>query len=456
MIFELQEVARAISATGEIHQVKVTGWSVDTRTQQPGDVYFALRGPNFDGHRFVPDAVARQAAAVVVERPAGALDELLVPDTLGALQQLGAWARMEWGGRVVGVTGSAGKTTTKDAIAHLLAVDFPVGKTVGNFNNHVGVPLSILRLPGECRAAVLEMGMNHAGEIRELAGIAKPDVGVVTNVGYAHVEFFDSIEGVAAAKRELIEALPRDGVAVLNADDSRVARFREKHPGRSVTFGFSEGADVRATNFDGSRFRAAGVDFEMGMAGRHAVLNLLAAIAVAGVFGIAPERLRDAVRSFTVGGMRGERLERDGMVIWNDCYNANPEAMQSMLDVLRETPARRHIAVLGEMLELGTAGPELHRQVGRYAAEQGIDLLIGVRGNAHEMVDAAVGAGLPAKAAHFFEDPAEAGEFVRREARPGDAILFKGSRGVRVEKALEKLLAGNPAGEPAGGAGVSK
>lgn len=444
-----------MGAAGRTHPVKVTGWSVDTRTQQPGDVYFALRGPNFDGHNFVPDAVARQAAAVVVERPAGAPAELLVPDTLGALQQLGAWARTEWGGRVVGVTGSAGKTTTKDAIAHLLAVDLPVGKTVGNFNNHVGVPLSILRLPGECRAAVLEMGMNHAGEIRELAGIAKPDVGVVTNVGYAHVEFFDSIEGVAAAKRELIEGLPRDGVAVLNADDARVARFGEKHPGRSVTFGFSEGADVRATEFDGSRFRAAGVDFEMGMAGRHAVMNLLAAIAVAGVFGIAPERLREAIRSFTVGGMRGERLERNGMVIWNDCYNANPEAMQSMLDVLGQTRAGRHIAVLGEMLELGTAGPELHRRVGRYAAEHGIDLLVGVRGNAHEMIDAAVGAGLPANAAHFFADPAEAGEFVRREARPGDAILFKGSRGVRVEKALEKLLAGNGASEPPSGAGVS-
>src|SRR5271157_661861 len=435
MIFELQEVRRVVRAAGEPGPVKVKGWSVDTRTQQPGDLYFALRGPNFDGHSFVGEAAAKQAAGVVVERPMGAPDELIVGDTLRALQELGAWARERWGGKVVGVTGSAGKTTTKDAIAQLLAVDLPVGKTVGNLNNHVGVPLSILRLPPESDAAVLEIGMNHAGEIRELAGIAKPDIGVVTNVGYAHLEFFDSIDGVAAAKRELIEALPRSGVAVLNADDPRVAKFREAHPGRSVTFGFSEGAEVRATNFDGARFRAAGVDFEMGMAGRHAVMNLLAAIAVARVFEIAPERLRDAVRSFTVGGMRGERLEHNGVAIWNDCYNANPEAMQSMIDVLRQTPARRRIAVLGEMLELGRAGPELHRQVGRYAAEHGIDLLIGVRGSAHEMIDAAVGAGLPANAAYFFEDPAEAGDFVRQAARPGDAILFKGSRGVRVEKA---------------------
>ena len=247
--------------------------------------------------------------------------------------------------------------------------------------------------------------MNHAGEIRELAGIAKPEIGVVTNVGYAHVEFFDSIEGVAGAKRELIESLPAEGVAVLNADDPRVAKFRDVHRGRTVTFGFSEGADVRATQFDGARFRASGVDFEMGMVGRHAVMNLLAAIAVAGIFEIAPERLRDAVRSFAVGGMRGERLEQNGVVIWNDCYNANPEAMQAMIDVLRQTPARRHIAVLGEMRELGHASAELHRQVGQYAAEHGIDLLIGVRGSAREMIDAAVGAGLPAKAAYFFRTP---------------------------------------------------
>jgi UDP-N-acetylmuramoyl-tripeptide--D-alanyl-D-alanine ligase len=340
------------------------------------------------------------------------------------------------------VTGSAGKTTTKDAIAHLLKTELPVGKTNGNFNNHVGVPLSLLRLPDSCRAAVIEMGMNHAGEIRRLAAIAKPDIGVVTNVGYAHVEFFDSIDGIAAAKRELIEGLPKDGVAVLNADDPRVAAFREVHPGRSVTFGFSEDACVRAENVEldsaGSRFRALGVDFESPMSGRHAVMNLLAAIAVAHVFQIPPERLRPAVAGFTPGNMRGERIEHRGIVIWNDCYNSNPEAAQSMLDVLRETPAARRIAVLGEMLELGHAAEELHRQVGRYAAARGVDLLIGVRGAARAMVEAAAQAGIEAQ---FFEDPAEAGERARQVAHPGDAVLFKGSRGVKVEKALERFTA---------------
>ena len=440
MTLEIQKVAQAMAAAGAPPPGFASGWSVDTRTQQPGDVYFALRGPNHDGHDFLPAAAEKGAAALVVERPHGLAGELVVSDSLCALQTLGAWARAQWGGTVIGVTGSAGKTTTKDAIAHLLSVAVSTGKTVGNFNNHVGVPLSILRLPDNCTAAVLEMGMNHAGEIRRLAEIAKPQIGVVTNVGYAHVEFFDSIDGVAAAKRELIEGLPGDGVAVLNADDPRVVRFREVHPGRTVTFGFSESADVRAESVefgpDGTRFRACGADFQTPMAGRHGVANMLAAIAVAGLFDIRATRLQDAVASFGAGKMRGERLMHNGILVWNDCYNSNPEAARSMIDVLRETPALKRIAVLGEMLELGHASVELHRELGRYAAKQGVDVLIGVRGEAREMVDAANGI-----QARFFEDPAEAGDYARRIAEGGDAVLFKGSRGVQVERALERFMA---------------
>lgn len=451
MTLELQAVAKAIRARGGSPPVKVTGWSVDTRTQSPGDVYFALRGPNFDGHAFVKAAVEKGAAAVVVETEGAGAEAagaavLTVTDTLRALQDAGSWARAEWGGRVVGVTGSAGKTTTKDAVAHLLETAMPVGRTIGNLNNHVGVPLSILRLPDDSRAAVLEMGMNHAGEIARLAEIARPDVGVVTNAGYAHVEFFENgIEGVAAAKRELIEGLRPDGVAVLNADDPRVSQFGAAHPGRTVTFGFSDNANVRAETVDlradGSRFRACGVDFETGLTGRHAVLNLLAAIAVAQVFEIAPESLRDAVRTFATGKMRGERLEHRGITVWNDCYNSNPEAARSMIDVLAATPARRRIAVLGEMLELGDAAEQLHRSVGRYAAANGVDLVVGVRGNARWTVEEARASGMTNGAAVYFDSPEEAGEFARREAREGDAVLFKGSRGVRVERGLERFMA---------------
>jgi UDP-N-acetylmuramoyl-tripeptide--D-alanyl-D-alanine ligase len=450
VIAELSAVARAMGAdlAGARQTVSgvVTGWSVDTRTLAPGDLFFALRGPNHDGHDYVALAVDKGAAAVVVEHPVPGANALVVKDSLGALQSAGAWARQKWGGRVVGVTGSAGKTTTKDAIAHLLAAELPVGKSIGNFNNHVGVPLSLLRLPDESRVGVIEMGMNHAGEIHDLAAIAKPDVGVVTNVGYAHVEAFESIEGVALAKRELIEALdPEAGVAVLNADDSRVLAFRGVHAGPTITFGFSEGADVRASEMafsdGGTQFRVDNTDFHTTLAGRHGVLNLLAAMAVARAFDIPPERLRDAVATFAIGKMRGERVEQNGLVIWNDCYNSNPEAVGAMLELLRSTPAPRHIAVLGEMLELGRAAEMLHRRVGRCAAAAGVDALIAVQGAARFMAEEAVHAGMPPHSVHFFEHAADAGDFIRQMVEPGDAILFKGSRGVRIELAMEKVLA---------------
>ncbi|MGA3077836.1 MAG: UDP-N-acetylmuramoyl-tripeptide--D-alanyl-D-alanine ligase [Bryobacteraceae bacterium] len=448
MILELSVVGQALGLQRPLRPLGcVTGWSVDTRTLSPGDAFFALRGPNHDGHAYVPLAQQKGAAAVIVEHPTPGPNVLVVPDSLVALQNLAAWARQRWGGRIVGITGSAGKTTAKDAIAHMLAVELPVGKTVGNLNNHVGVPLSILRLPDESSVGVLEMGMNHAGEIRALAAIAKPDIGVVTNVGYAHVEAFASIDGVALAKRELIEALdPQSGIAVLNADDPRVLRFREIHPGRTITFGLSEEADMRATDVassaEGTQFQVDGIDFHTTLAGRHGVLNLLAGMAVARAFEIPLDRLRDAVATFTIGKMRGERLEHNGLIIWNDCYNSNPEAVHAMLDVLRATPARRHIAVLGEMLELGHAAEFLHRQAGRCAAESGLDALIAVQGAAQFMAEEAVRAGMPPHSVHFFErSNGAAGEFVRQLLQPGDAILFKGSRGVQIERAMEKALA---------------
>lgn len=424
-------------------EATVSGWSIDSRTANPGDCFFALRGPSNDGHDYLANVAAMGAQMAVVDHPVTAkIPQLVVPDTLAAMQRLAHTARVRWGGTVVGVTGSAGKTTTKDAVATLLSVGMRTGRTIGNYNNHFGVPLSILRLPDDCRAAVIEMGMNHAGEIRDLTRIARPEIGVVTNVGWAHAEFFDTgIEGVALAKRELIEGLPADGTAILNADDERVREFARVHPGRSVLFGFSEDADVRAEEFrmcpNHTHFRCLGVDFESPLSGRHGVSNVLAAIAVARELGISPERLRDAVKSLGVGKMRGERTERNGITIINDCYNANPEAVRSMLELLRETPARRRIAVLGEMLELGREAGALHRDTGHFAAEQGIDALLGVRGAARFMVDGAIEAGLSGSAASFFETPEAAGDFLKTFMRPGDAILFKGSRGVQVEKALE-------------------
>jgi UDP-N-acetylmuramoyl-tripeptide--D-alanyl-D-alanine ligase len=446
MTFDLQQVAGVLGHAAPA--AVITGWSVDTRTLEPGDLFFALPGPHHDGHDFLDEAFRKGAVAAVAEQHRTATVRerfLLVPDTLAALEQIAGWARARWGGRVIGVTGSAGKTTTKEIIADLLAVEMRVGKTIGNLNNHVGLPLSILRLPAEARTAVLEIGMNHPGEIRRLASIARPDVGVVTNVGFAHAEFFESVDGVALAKRELIEALPAGGVAVLNADDPRVASFRDVHPGPVTCFGTSPEADVRPAEVEyspaGVRFRLGQTDFECSLVGRHGLLNVLAGIAVAGVFGIAPERLREAVRSLAPGKMRGERFTHAGITILNDCYNSNPEAVRSMLEVLRATPARRRIAVLGEMLELGRWTEPLHRDVGDYAVACGVDVLVGIRGAASRMVDEAVRSGLPAVAAFFFDDPAPAGDFLRTLLEEGDAVLFKGSRGAHVETALERFLA---------------
>ena len=442
MTFDLQQVAGVLAQGAP--RAGIRGWSVDTRTLEPGDLFFALRGPHHDGHDFLDQAFRKGAAAAVVSSADGHAPTLLVPDTLTALEQVAAWARDQWGGRVIGVTGSAGKTTTKEIIAELLAVEMPVGKSIGNLNNHVGLPLSILRLPAEARAAVLEIGMNHPGEIRRLASIARPEVGVVTNVGFAHAEFFESLDEVALAKRELIEALPREGVAVLNADDPRVARFREIHAGPAISFGTSPEAEVRPAEVEyspaGVKFRLGSTDFECSLAGRHGLLNVLAGIAVAGVFGIAPERLREAVRSLEPGKMRGERFTHAGITILNDCYNSNPEAVRAMLDVLRGTPARRRVAVLGEMLELGRWTEPLHRDVGNYAVACGVDVLVGIRGAACQMIDEAVRSGLPAVAAFFFDDPAPAGDFLRTLLADGDAVLFKGSRGTHVDTALERFL----------------
>ena len=445
MTIALQDVAAAIGGTAPATAATISRWSIDSRTCEPGALFFALRGETHDGHQYLSDVFQRGAAAAVVDQAiAGEYLQLRVKDTLAALTSAARMARSKSAMTVIGVTGSAGKTTTKDTIAHLLSVEFETGKNEGNLNNHIGLPLSILRIADTARAAVFEMGMNHGGEIRHLAAIAKPEIGVVTNIGHAHIENFESIEGIAAAKGELIDSLPSGGIAVLNADDERVAALAARHHGRTITFGTSENAGVRAEAVDylpdGVRFIACGVAFESEMTGRIGVSNILAAIAVARAMGIAPGKLTDAVRALAPGKMRGERARVRGITVLNDCYNSNPDAARAMLEVLRVQPARRRIAVLGEMLELGRWAEPLHRDVGRYAAQCGISVLVGIRGAASHMVDEAKKAGMADSAAYFFAKPEDAGDLVREIAVEGDVVLFKGSRGTRVERALERFI----------------
>ena len=440
MQFSLTQIAETLGSQLR-SDVRVTGYCVDSRLLKPGDLFFALSGPNHSGNDFVEEVLRKGAAGAVATRPfPGAV--IVVPDALKALQKLASWARQKWGGDVIGITGSAGKTSTKDIVASLLGAKLQVGKTEGNFNNHVGVPLSLLRLPDGVEAAVIELGMNHAGEIRDLSEIARPKIGVITTVGYAHMENFHSIEEVAAAKHELIEALPASGTAVLNADDPLVSAF--SFAGNKVTYGLDNDADIRARDLElqpgGARFRVDDQHFQTTLLGRHGVRNILAGIAVAGLYGILPSELTAAVASLQPGKMRGERLTYQGVSILNDCYNSNPEAARSMIDVLRDTPARRRIAVLGEMLELGRWSESLHGDIGRYVVQSGISVLIGIRGEARKMVDSAIESGLAVDAAYFFDDAAAAGHHLRRIAREGDAVLFKGSRGTHVERALESFL----------------
>lgn len=341
---------------------------------------------------------------------------------------------------MVAVTGSAGKTTTKDVIAELLGVRLSVGKSAGNLNNHLGLPLSLLRMPETAEVGVTELGMNHRGEIRFLASLAQPQIGVVTNVGYAHIESFDSIDRIAEAKRELIESLPPTGTAVLNADDARVLEFRNVHPGPVVTYGISPAADVRAADIEldaeGVSFAVDGVRLRSRLMGRHGVSNILAGIAVSRVFGIGVAELADVIAELKPGKMRGERHRWRGVTVLDDSYNSNPDAARAMIDVLRDEPASRRIAVLGEMLELGSWSQTLHEKVGEYAAHTGIDVIIGVRGAAKQLVEMAKVGGAAHERAIFFDEPEAAGNFLREFVRPGDAILFKGSRGTHVERAL--------------------
>ena len=418
-------------------------------------MFFAVKGERFDGHDFVVAALVRGAVAAVVSAssveslPATIRrEDLLVvaDDPLLALQRLAAAVRKHWGGRVVAITGSAGKTTTKEAVAAVLAARFRVLKSEGNLNNGFGLPLQLLRLEPEHEVAVIEMGMSRGGEIAALTKIAAPDWGVVTNVGWAHAENFpDGISGIARAKYELIEALPPDGVAFLNCGDPYVSQFGRDFAGKSIFYGSGPCAEPHAEEVvelgqDGSRFLVVSgqesAPVRLAMMGRHNVTNAMAAIAVGLESGVPLAECVAAVETLTAGKKRGEVRQIRGATVIDDCYNSNPEALKSMIATLAAIPAQRRILVAGEMLELGRDSSELHRSCGEFAAQKGINIIVGVRGKAVHIVDGAQAAG--AKAI-FLESPDAAGEWLRSELRAGDAVLLKASRGVQLERALAVL-----------------
>ena len=462
MKLPLRRIAEFIGATGEFDgEAFAMGYSIDSRTLNPGDLFFALVGDRFDGHDYVQRALEKGGVAAVVqaEWSVNADPQRLLPvdDTLKALQSLGKAARRLWGKPLLAVTGSAGKTTTKDLLAHVLSMRFRVMKTTGNLNNHIGLPLQLLRLEPEHELAVVEMGMNHAGEIRALGEIAHHDVALVTAVAPVHLEFFNSLAEIARAKYEIIETLYPGAVAVLNADDEYVSQFGRDFRGKVLTFGLRRAADVSAENVqlmgaEGARFDlvAGGVREHVvfPLVGEHNIYNALAAAAAALDRGVSPSQAAEALAQVQPAEKRGQVLQLAGATIINDCYNSNPRALNAMIDTLASMPARRRILLAGEMLELGPTSEALHRDCGRHAAEKKIDVVIGVRGIAKALAEAACGSGVQAQ---FMETPEEAGEWLVRELRSGDAVLLKASRGVKLERALE--MAQQRLSRPAGAKG---
>jgi len=448
MNLPLSRIAEFMAATGDFDPKAIAeGYSIDSRTVRPGELFFAVRGERLDGHDFIDQALVRGAVAAVVRRDHLArypirAQLVAVEDTLVALQTLATAVRRMWARPLIAVTGSVGKTTTKDAIAHVLASRFRVLKSEGNFNNHFGLPLMLLKLEPEHDVAAIELGMSHAGEIAALAKIAQPEIGVVTCVAAVHLEFFNSVSDIARAKYELITSLPATGIAVLNADDEYVCQFGRDFKGKVVTFGMNPSADVRAENIEQRGSLGSGFDVIVGgyrekatlpLVGNHNISNALASVAVGIERGLTPSEAVGALRTLAPSDKRGQVVQLDNITIINDCYNSNPKALKAMVDALVAMPAKRRIVVAGEMLELGPSAADLHRQAGEHIAGQKIDVLLGVRGLAQEIVAAAQSR----VRADFVATPEQAGEWLAHEARDGDVVLLKASRGVKLERALE-------------------
>jgi UDP-N-acetylmuramoyl-tripeptide--D-alanyl-D-alanine ligase len=438
-----------------VERSEITGLSIDSRTIKSGELFIALKGDRFDGHDFVPDVVRRGAWGALVERAAlengfaslGGLKNVLpVENTLSALQEMSQRHRRKFPIPIVGITGSNGKTTTKEMLAGILKQRGPVLKNEGNLNNHIGVPLTLMKLNKSHRSAAVEMGMSAPGEIDLLARLVQPTVGVITNIGPAHLEFFGTVDKVAEAKGELLGNLASDAAAVLNADDPFFGALGNKFSGRVLTFGIRNRADVSASKIRQDADRAdftlaagdGSADIRLRAPGTHNIYNALAAAAAALAVGMPLEAVREGLNDFAPVAMRSEIKEVRGRTVLADYYNANPASMEAALATLASLAAgRKSFAVLGDMLELGDAGTEAHRAVGATAARAGVHSVITVGVLAKHIGEGAIEAGMPKERVLEAPTHAEAAELLKKLSRPGDVVLIKGSRGMKMEKILE-------------------
>ena len=439
-------------ATLAAKSIEVTGFSIDSRTIRPGEVFIALKGENHDGHRFIPQVVQAGVAAVIAEtgaetgKPVDTVPRIQVKDTLEALQNMARWHRRRHPGLFLGVTGSNGKTTTKEMTAHLFSQVTTLWSTSGNLNNHIGLPLNLVRIPLSRETAIMEMGMNHAGEIRFLAEIARPSSGLITNVGPAHIGNLGSLSNIALAKAEMLENLPENGVAVLPGDDPFLSTLRSKTKARVLTFGFDSVCDMRGVEV---QMLPAGIDLQveyggkrlplrLQLLGKHNALNALAALALFVSCGYPLEQGVQSLSGFRPVAARMESHQIDGMRVILDCYNANPSSMKQAIEFLGVCKGRR-VAVLGDMRELGETSEELHRQVGQQVARQKIDELVVVGDQAQCMAEAALQEGMGPAMIHSCRNTTEAASMLRMLMRSGDTLLLKASRGMYFEKIVKDL-----------------
>jgi UDP-N-acetylmuramoyl-tripeptide--D-alanyl-D-alanine ligase len=448
----LADIARLLKAAFDPERdVRVSGITIDSRSVRPGDVFFAFAGVRTDGHAFVADAFDRGAVAAVTDAsrtdaPDAPPDRWIfrVPDTLAALQDVASGYRALFSMPVVAVTGTNGKTTTKEMIAAVLAGRFRTVKTEGNLNNHIGVPLSVCAWDKSREAAVVEMGANHFGEIRRLCEIVRPTHGVITNIGRGHLEFFGDEDGVLKAKSELLEWLSRDGTAFLNGDDPRLAGVRRMVP-RTVVWGFGGGCDVtgrmlRADASGMSGFELDGRRFRVPMPGSHNLYNALAAAAVGLAFGVDPEAVQDALIRFTPPGLRTEITDVGGVRVINDAYNANPSSVeQAVLSLKSMSGLKRRAVVLGDMLELGDRSEEEHRRIGAFVADVRPNLFLCCGAGMRLAAESAEEKGMR-NVRHFENTDGMAG-VMAEWLREGDGVLIKGSRGMKMETVAAELIA---------------
>ena len=432
-------------------ETKITGVSTDTRTLEPGDLFFALTGESSDGHKFLADALSRGASGVVVSRKVESRRlAIRVDDTLLALGDLAAFYRSKFAPVVVGVTGSVGKTTTKEMIAAVAAANGHVLKSAGNFNNEIGVPLTLFELSRKHKTAVIEMAMRGPGQIDYLARIARPSIGVITNIHMSHIELLGSLDAIADAKGELLDSLPSDGAAILNADDDYFEYLRRRSNTRVISFGESESADVRAVSagLDAKgccafevRTPTGSFDVRIPVPGEHNIKDALAAIAVGEVLGICHENMREALAGYSPPEKRSNVIPtRSGVVVLDDTYNASPASVLSALKTLKMMEGGRKIAVLGDMLELGEHALNAHLEVGKAAKEHGVDVLVAVGQLAKLISRGARDAGLPVESVSEYDDSWQAARELPAKLRERDVVLVKGSRAMKMERVVEGLL----------------